>query len=141
MIGMKQVTRLLVLSPDSKLSPSYLAREVSTLSSSLFVKQTCYGVLVEGDEDEVDNVVTEIKKLDPLRIFSKVRAFPVGDKRRCRAVRGAARPGFYFLEQEIETLPLIVKALECMGGEEHAPPEVPSCLDPDTLKRIIEEST
>jgi putative methanogenesis marker protein 6 len=138
---MKRVSRLLVLSPDSKLSPSYLAREVSALSSSVYAKQTCYGVLIEGDEDEVDYVVTEIKKLDPLRIFSKVRAFPVGDKRRCRAVRGAARPGFYFLEQEIETLPLIVKALECIDEGDVPSPELPSCIDPATLKRIIEEST
>jgi len=134
------VSRILALSPDSKYSPSYLARMASTIEKDVFVKQTCYGILVEGDVEEVDHVLEELKKIDPNRIFSKIRAFPIGDKRRCRAQRGSARPGFYFLQKEIELLPNIAKGLECMddakGGVERKNKEK---IDPERFKKIIEE--
>jgi len=135
-----KVSRILALSPDSKYSPSYLARVASTLGKDVFIKQTCYGILVEGDEGNVEFVLNELRKLDPNRMFSKLRAFPLGDKRRCRAQRGSARPGFYFLQKEIELLPNIAKGLECK--EEITAPKTKTFkkLDPSIFKKIIDES-
>jgi len=138
---MREVSRLVVLSPDSQYSPSYIARMASAMELDIFVKQTCYGILIEGKEKDVTHVVSEIKKIDPLKIYSKIRAFPLGDSRRCRAHRGSARPGFYFLEQEIEMLPLITKGLECADEKTDASLLLHKTkLSPDIFQRIVEES-
>jgi len=134
-----KVSRLLVLSPDSEFSPSFLARCASNLCMDVFIKQTCYGILVEGNTIDVDHVVEEIKKIDPNKIFTKIRAFPLGDKRRCRAQRGSARPGFYFLQKEIELLPNITKGLECLDETEIKTLGVCKEMEPKDFKRILEE--
>jgi len=135
----EKVSRILAISPDSRYSPSYLSRFVSTLGKDVFVKQTCYGILIEGDTEVVDDVLSELRKLDPNRMFSKTRAFPLGDKRRCRAQRGSARPGFYFLQKEIELLPFIAKGLECEEDLETAEPIVCKKIEPEKFKKIIDE--
>ncbi|MBN1786462.1 MAG: methanogenesis marker 6 protein [Candidatus Methanofastidiosa archaeon] len=136
----EKISRILALSPDSQFSPSYLARYASSLGKDIFIKQTCYGILIEGEKQDVDYVLAELKKIDPNKIFSKIRAFPLGDKRRCRAQRGSARPGFYFLQKEIELLPNIAKGLECIDGTEIKGKRNLEKIDPKVFKRIIEES-
>lgn len=138
---METISRLIVLSPDSQYSPSYLARAASALDLGIGIKQTCYGILIEGPEDVVDEALSKLKEIDSTRIFSKMRAFPLGDKRRCRAQHGSARPGFYFLEKEIDLLPIIAKGIECaQRGDtvEDTPP--PRKLEPSELRKIMEET-
>jgi putative methanogenesis marker protein 6 len=107
----------------------------------IHIKQTCYGILIEGPEDIVEKAVVKLREIDPNRIFSKMRAFPLGDKRRCRAQHGSARPGFYFLEKEIDLLPHIAKGMECAARGDHVE-ELPTHkkLEPSILKKIMEES-
>ena len=138
---METITRLIVLSPDSQYSPSYLARAASALDMGIGVKQTCYGILIEGPKDIVEKAVSTLKEIDPNRIFSKMRAFPLGDKRRCRAQTGSARPGFYFLEKEIELLPSITKGLECaQRGDTIEESPQNKKLEPSILRKIMEET-
>ena len=41
-------TRILMISPDSKVTPDQLVRAVHTMVDGLSVKETCYGCLVES---------------------------------------------------------------------------------------------
>jgi putative methanogenesis marker protein 6 len=76
------------------------------------IKETCFGVIIQGEPEVVAKVLTEVRKLDPNRLFSKVRGFPIGDGRRCRAEHGS-RPGFTQLEKEWKDLPMIEAGLDC----------------------------
>lgn len=138
---MDTVSRLVVLSPDSPYSPSYLARAASALDLGIGIKQTCFGILLEGPEETVKKAVTTLRAIDPLHIYTKMRAFPLGDARRCRAQRGAARPGFYFLEREIDLLPLFSKALACADASKEAP-TIPErrAVPPGRFRKIMEET-
>jgi putative methanogenesis marker protein 6 len=113
-------TRYIVLAPDSEMTPDQLARTIHTISADVVVKETCFGVVISGKNEEVIKTVTEVRKLDPNRIFTKVRGFPVGDQRRCRAYKGS-RPGFAQLEKEWKDLVLIEKGLQCAERGEPLP--------------------
>jgi putative methanogenesis marker protein 6 len=78
----------------------------------LTIKETCFGVLMSGEEEEIKRATDYIREEFGNGVFIKERGFPMGDKRRCRADRGGgARPGFYQLEREIKMLPLIEDSL------------------------------
>ena len=72
-------------------------------------------------------------------MFSKVRGYPVGDPKRCRAQHGT-RPGFAQLEAEWETLPLIQSALDAIdaGDTEYSAPVEKKPLPVRELKQISE---
>ncbi|MCE5296293.1 MAG: methanogenesis marker 6 protein [Euryarchaeota archaeon] len=113
-------TRYIVLAPDSEFTPGQIARTIHAMNFDVIVKETCFGVVVMGKREEVRRLVTEIRKIDPNRIYTKVRGFPVGDPRRCRAHKGS-RPGFAQLEKEWKDLVLIEKGLQCMDRGEPVP--------------------
>jgi putative methanogenesis marker protein 6 len=135
------VTKMVVLSNSSPILPSELALRAYELSTNAIVKETCFGLMVTGDEKVVNDLVTELRKLDPSGIFVKDRGFQPGDSRRCRAVRGGGpRPGFHQLEKESEILPSISRGLQTIdkpanqqGCKEHRK------LTIDDLTKIIEE--
>jgi len=103
------------------------------------VKETCFGVVVSGEEDVINKLVKEIRALDPSGIFIKDRGFPPGDPRRCRGHRGGgARPGFYMIESESKMLPMISRAL-ASSGEVLPIPEKKKPLLPSRLEEIIKE--
>jgi len=107
------VTFVVVLSPSSTLTPAAITSKTLALALPVTVKETCYGMLIEGEKEAAEKVVEEIRKLDPNNVFVKVRGFPIGDPRICRAKRlGGSRLGFPQLEGENELLPLISHALE-----------------------------
>ncbi len=107
------VTKMVVLSNSSPILPSELALRAYELSTDAIVKETCFGLMVTGDGKAVNELITELRKLDPSGIFVKDRGFQPGDSRRCRAVRGGGpRPGFHQLEKESEILPSISRGLE-----------------------------
>jgi len=113
-------TRYIVLAPDSDFTPAQIARTIHSMNFDVIVKETCFGVVVSGKKDEIKKLVTDIRKIDPNRIFTKVRGFPVGDPRRCRAHKGS-RPGYAQLEKEWKDLVLIEKGLQCVEGGEAVP--------------------
>ena len=128
----KTETRMIMISPTSDITPDQLVRFVHSLGMALGVKETCYGINIQGPVDDVRKAFTEIRKLDPNRIFSKVRAFPIGDERRCRAHHGS-RPGFPQLEKEWSDLP------KMEAGEPVPEKTRPQPLPIERFKKIIDE--
>ena len=104
------------------------------------MKETCYGAMIEGRKEEVERTLEAVRKLDPNRIFTKVRGFPIGDARRCRAHHGS-RPGFSQLEKEWECLSLIEKGVTAAekGEPVHELPRRKR-ISIEELKRIVEEA-
>jgi putative methanogenesis marker protein 6 len=133
-------TRMIVIAPTSSVTPDQIARLIHTLSAEVTVKETCYGAMIEGGKEEVARTLEAVRKLDPNRIFTKVRGFPIGDARRCRAHHGS-RPGFTQLEKEWECLSLIEKGVS--SAEKHeVVHEIPrrKKIPIEELKKIVEET-
>jgi len=117
-------TRLILISPDSTITPGQVKSKILSMISEeasvaagpgmdIRVKETCFGALVEGEEKKVREIVEEVRKMDKNGIFSKPRGFPIGDRRICRATRkGGPRPGFHQLELEYGLLPKVREALD-----------------------------
>lgn len=132
-------TRLLMISPDSKLTPDQLVRAVHTMAAGISVKETCYGCLYEADAETSRRIVAEVRKTYRNQLFSKRRGYPQGDPRRCRAQHGT-RPGFAQLEAEWECLPLIQAALDSFdsGDASYSVPSERKPLPVTQLKEICE---
>jgi len=132
-------TRLLMISPSSMLTPDQLVRSVHAMNKDVKVKETCYGCLVEGRREVVKEVLDQIRGKYRNEVFSKRRAYPAGDPRRCRAQHGT-RPGYSQLEAEWALLSNVQYGLECADrGEkvEQAPEKGP--LSVREFKKICEE--
>jgi putative methanogenesis marker protein 6 len=111
-MSQKSETRYIVIAPSSSITPDQITRFIHTMAVDVQIKETCFGVIIQGEPEVVAKVLTEVRKLDPNRLFSKVRGFPIGDGRRCRAEHGS-RPGFTQLEKEWKDLPMIEAGLDC----------------------------
>ena len=106
-------SKVIVLSEDAKTSPSKLFRFLNSLDYNIRVKETCFGAMIEGDDNIIDKIAHIVRNLEENKIFCKDRGFPIWDERRCRAFRkGGPREGFHQLEAEQKTLELISKGLE-----------------------------
>ncbi|MEM2128293.1 MAG: methanogenesis marker 6 protein [Candidatus Methanomethyliaceae archaeon] len=133
-------TFVVMLSPDSNLTPSMLMEKVAALGGVNY-KETCYGVLIEGEEAELEKVMKALREMDPNRIFFKVRGYRIGDERICRAKRGGGpRPGYFMLGAERNVLKNVSKALEAEGVLEIKETEPKTKLDVSKLKKIVEEA-
>jgi len=132
---------MIVIAPSSELTPDQVSRFIHSLGLDLHVKETCYGANIEGPRDQVRKAMVEVRRMDPNRIFTKIRAFPIGDERRCRAHHGS-RPGFPQLEKEWKDLALIDKGL-CAAdrGEVCREKTKPKPLPVKQLQEIIDEVT
>jgi putative methanogenesis marker protein 6 len=125
-------------------TPADLAVRAYEISSGVMIKETCFGLVIMGKEEEVNLIITEVRKMDPDHIFVKDRAFPPGDVRRCRATLGGARPGFHGIEYEMTILPYVSHALETLGTRDAASVPAPKNarekpkLDIYTLKKMID---
>jgi putative methanogenesis marker protein 6 len=126
------------------ITPADLGIRAYEISQEVMVKETCFGLVVNGKEADVDRVVSELRKIDPDHIFVKDRGFPPGDPRRCRANLGGARPGYHGMEQEMGIIPYISHGLEVIKTRDIAtvpPPQNPlehRELDVNRLKKLIE---
>lgn len=135
-----RITKYVITSSESDILPSDIAMKIYGSKYDVNVKETCFGVMVDGEEDVINALVAEIRSLDPSGIFIKDRGFPPGDPRRCRGRRGGgARPGFYMIESESKMLPMISRALAAAEGEVPAVPEKKKPLMPKKLEDIIKE--
>ncbi|MHC1575733.1 MAG: methanogenesis marker 6 protein [Methanosarcinaceae archaeon] len=111
------ITRIVVISSDSIL-PADAAMKVYESETSITIKETCFGTMVTGPLDAVKRVVEQLRSQDRNHIFVKERGFLPGDERRCRASRGGGpRPGFHFLREEINMLPMIGSALDAYDAQ------------------------
>ena len=132
-------TRMIVISPSSSVTPDQVTRLVHSLGMEITVKETCYGAMIEGSKEEVHKALAAVRNLDPDRIFTKVRGFPIGDARRCRAHHGS-RPGFTQLEKEWECLRLVDKGVTaCACGEQVCEVPRPKKLPVRKLREIVDE--
>ncbi len=129
------VTKYVVTSTESNILPSDIAMKIYGSKYKVLVKETCFGVIINGEEEVIEALIKEIRALDPAGIFIKDRGFPPGDPRRCRGHRGGgARPGFYMIESESKMLPMISRAL----AQEGDIPVIPEKKKPLPLKRLEE---
>jgi putative methanogenesis marker protein 6 len=138
----KEEVRLLVISPGSELTPGALYRHLVERGIRVRMKETCFGVVVEGRREEVEEALRRARELDPYGIFSKPRGYPPGDPRICRASRGGSpRMGFSFLDYEFEKLPLIGEALRELeeGGKEEEREERKGRLRVEELREVLRE--
>lgn len=131
---MGKITRLVVLSSEL---PSEMHLMIYELHADVTIKETCFGMLIYGEEPIVQALVNTIRKIDP-GAFIKERGFVPGDPRRCRADRGGgARPGFYSINQEYKLLPAISNAIAKLSLP-YEPEQVtkPEKISVDRLREI-----
>jgi len=133
------ITKYVITSSESNILPSDIAMKIYASKYDVTVKETCFGVVINGEEDVINALIKEIRALDPSGIFFKDRGFPPGDPRRCRGRRGGgARPGFYMIESESKILPMISRAL-AWEGDVPAIPEKKRPLPIGRLEEIVKE--
>lgn len=133
-----RVTKYVITSPESDILPSDIAMHIYGSKRDVHVKETCFGVIINGEESEIDDLVREIRAMDPNGIFIKDRGFPPGDPRRCRGRRGGGpRPGFFMLECESKMLPMISRALEAESRNEPVPEAAREKM-PVSMERLVE---
>ena len=134
------ISKMVVLHSNYTL-PSNIVIKIYESKADIVVKETCFGLIVQGKRPVVDKVIKEIRDMDPHRIFIKQRGVPPGDTYRCRAWRGGgAKPGFHMHEIEYKILPYITKALEEIEkGKVHEKTVKPPHITIERLKEIIEE--
>jgi len=135
--------RIFVISPNSNIMPSTLYWYLISQKFPLKMKETCFGLIVEGEKNVIKEALQKIREVDKYHIFSKIRAYPPGDLRICRANRGGGpRTGFHFIEFECQLLPLIGAALKSLEEEEKIvavkPPEK-RIVPIQVIRRLIKE--
>jgi putative methanogenesis marker protein 6 len=137
------VTRYVVVE-SFNVTPADLAIRAYEISQGAMIKETCFGLVITGKVEEVDRIITELRKTDPDHIFVKDRGFPPGDPRRCRANLGGARPGYHGLEYEMTVIPYVSHGLEELKNRDEKTVPLPinplehKALDIYKLKKIIE---
>lgn len=137
------VTKYVIIE-SFEITPADLAVRAYEIAGGVIIKETCFGLVINGPEGEIDRVVAELRRIDPDHIFVKDRGFPPGDPRRCRATLGGARPGFHGIEHEMQLLPYISHGLEEIKKrtiDEIPAPESPllhSTLEIEKLKKLME---
>ena len=138
---MDKITKMMVIN-SSKVLPSDVVIKLYESNADVMIKETCFGVMVSGERDVVDKLLSEARKMDPYGIFIKERGFAPGEPNRCRATRrGGARPGFHMLETEDRLLPQIAEALRALDrGEVPAKKQMKKKFDLEKLKEIIEKA-
>jgi putative methanogenesis marker protein 6 len=139
-----KITKYVITSPEcTDILPSDVATMIYESKYDVNIKETCFGVIINGEEDVIRSLVEEIRALDPRGIFIKNRGYPPGDPRRCRGTdssspnkivaiasgrrSGSVRPGCYMIEAESRMLPMISRALASQAKEGSKDPEKGSC--------------
>ncbi|MGB9176456.1 MAG: methanogenesis marker 6 protein [Methanoregula sp.] len=126
------------------ITPADLGVRAYEIAKGAMIKETCFGLVINGNEEEVDRIVTELRKIDPDHIFTKDRGFPPGDSRRCRANLGGARPGYHGMEQEMTVIPYVSHGLETVKTRDLQTVPAPQnpldhkILDIASLKKLID---
>lgn len=133
-----------VIVESFNITPADLAVRGYEISKGAMIKETCFGLVINGMEEEVDRIIAELRKVDPDHIFIKDRGFPPGDARRCRASLGGARPGFHSIEYEMTVIPYVSHGLEEIKKRDESkilPPKNPlehHVIDINKLTKLME---
>ncbi len=104
-----------------KATPDDIAARAYEVSGRVMIKETCFGLQITGEEEEVERVIAHIRAFDPAHIYVKDRGFPPGDPRRCRANLGGARPGYFGHEYEMGFIRRIAIGLEELESPSERP--------------------
>lgn len=104
-----------------KATPDDIAARAYEVSGNVMIKETCFGLQITGEEEEVERVIAHIRVFDPAHIYVKDRGFPPGDPRRCRANLGGARPGYFGHEYEMGFIRRIAIGLEQLDSPSERP--------------------
>ena len=129
-------TRLFMISPRSMLTPDQLVRMVHAFGEEALIKETCYGCLVEGPRELVLKIRDKVREEYRNEVFTKIRAYPCSDPRRCRAQHGT-RPGFAQLEEEWALLARVQHGLnEVDKGAKYVAPEAKKRISVNDFKKI-----
>ncbi|HSA37373.1 MAG TPA: methanogenesis marker 6 protein [Methanoregula sp.] len=126
------------------ITPADLGIRAYEISKDAMVKETCFGLVINGKQEEVDRIIAELRKIDPDHIFVKDRGFPPGDPRRCRANLGGARPGYHGMENEMTVIPYVSHGLEAIKTRDLSTIPLPQNplehkeLDFSRLKKLID---
>jgi|Deesub1362A_J573_1020465.scaffolds.fasta_scaffold00969_6 putative methanogenesis marker protein 6 len=140
MEDMEEMTYVVLISPDSHLTPSQAVKQILMLKADITVKETCFGIIMQGKKEILDEVIKELRKLDEYGIFIKERGFKIFDNRICRLVRKKRRPGFHQIEREYSSLPYIREGLIAYDKGIISPERIkPKKIKKAELERIIEE--
>jgi len=137
------VTRYIVVESPT-LTPTELAIHAYEISDAVMIKETCFGLAINGKEEVVDDLIRKLRAFDPDHIFVKDRGFVPGDPRRCRSSLGGARPGFHGIEFETTVLPYVSHGLTELRSRDAGTIPAPEStlekkrLDVYTLKKLIE---
>ncbi|MBZ3935667.1 methanogenesis marker 6 protein [Methanimicrococcus blatticola] len=136
--GQKEITKIVAVSSD-KVLPADAAQAAYASGYPVTLKETCYGLVMTGTEENVNAVIKIVQDLDKNHIFVKDRGFPAGDPRRCRATRnGGQRPGFYTLHEEISKMGTVGEALDNYeAGVEKTEAEWPTRLNSFKIEDYI----
>jgi putative methanogenesis marker protein 6 len=137
------VTKYIVVE-SYEITASDLAIRAYEIARGVMIKETCFGLVISGKEEDVDRLITELRKVDPDHVFVKDRGFPPGDARRCRANLGGARPGYHGIEFEMTVIPYVSHGLEEVQKRDATTIPSPKnplehhALDIDKLKNLME---
>lgn len=137
------VTKYIVVESPT-LTPAELAIHAYEISQGVMIKETCFGLAINGEEAEVERLIEKLRVVDPDHIFIKDRGFVPGDPRRCRSSLGGARPGFHGIEFETTVLPFVSHGLAELrtrdAGSIPAPQDITEKkkLDVYSLRKLIE---
>lgn len=123
-----------------KATPDDIAARAYEVSGRVMIKETCFGLQITGEEEEVERVITHIREFDPAHIYVKDRGFPPGDPRRCRANLGGARPGYFGHEYEMGFIRRIAIGLEQLDSPSERPARESEQKETEGLsvKRLME---
>ncbi len=133
-----------VIVESFEITPSDLAIRAYEIARGVMIKETCFGLVINGKEEDVDRIIAELRKADPDHIFVKDRGFPPGDARRCRANLGGARPGYHGIEYEMQVIPYVSHGLEEIRKRDASSVPAPAdplehhALDIEKLKKLME---
>lgn len=133
-----RVTKYVITSPEcTDILPSDISTMIYESEKGVEVKETCFGVIIDGEEETIMSLVEQIRALDPFGIFIKDRGYSIGNPKRCRGSvfsksikivstvsgnrSGSARPGCYMIEAESRMLPLISRAPTAQAKEASEP--------------------
>lgn len=58
------------------ITPADLAVRAYEIAKGAMIKETCFGLVINGKEEEVDRIISELRTIDPDHIFIKDRVSP-----------------------------------------------------------------
>ncbi len=72
-----RVTKYVITSPEcTDILPSDISTMVYDSEYNVNVKETCFGAIINGEEDVIRSLIEEIRALDPSGIFIKKQRIP-----------------------------------------------------------------